>query len=223
MTQDNVFDGGAPINATAIQPVAKTPSNKKSRRKPAPKKEVANALKQLLPKLGIFRMHGDVKMPHQATEESACFDMRAYMKEGDTVTVYDAWNVKRELTVKQYPAELDGGCGIVLDPGMRVLMPTGIIFDIPNGFSVRAHPRSGSSLKNALTLINGEGVIDADYVHEGFLPLVNHALCRQFIKHDERLAQVEMVKNLVYTVEETTTKPVQKTSRAGGFGHTGTA
>ncbi len=165
-------------------------------------------------------MHDDVQMPHLATEQSACFDMRAYLKEGDYITIATVENQLITRKVQTYAAEIDG-VGLVLNPGERVLMPTGIIFDIPEGYSVRAHPRSGCSFKEALTLISGEGVIDSDYVEEGFMPLVNHSGVRIFIKHGERCAQVEMIEDLKYEVDEVQTRPAQKTSRAGGFGHSG--
>lgn len=212
-------------NAEAEADLTTTVAKKTARRKPTSKrrgatKPLPDPITPTKPVLGVYRMHDDVQMPHLATEQSACFDMRAYLKEGDYITVATVENNLITRKVQTYSAEIDG-VGLVLNPGERVLMPTGIIFDIPEGYSVRAHPRSGCSFKEALTLINGEGVIDSDYVEEGFMPLVNHSGVRIFIKHGERCAQVEMIEDLKYEVDEVQTRPAQKTSRAGGFGHSG--
>ena len=106
-------------------------------------------------------------------------------------------------------------------PGDRVLVPTGLIFDIPDGHSVRLHTRSSVSLKKGLTMPNGEGIIDSDYYHQTFVMLYNAGADEVFIEDGERIAQGELIKNYDYTIEETEDVPEQKTSRVGGFGSTG--
>lgn len=174
--------------------------------------------RQKKPVLGIFRMSPDAKLPHQATEQSACMDLYSHLKPGTTVKVFRADNTAEDVQVR---TTSEGVSGIVLNPGDRALVPTGLIFDIPAGYSLRAHPRSGLSLKNALTLINGEGVIDSDYVNQSMVPLVNHSTVRQFLEDGERTCQIEMVKDLDYSITEIQDAPGQKTSRTGGFGHSG--
>lgn len=220
MTEDNLFNDGEPIVAVqTTQAESETAPQKKPRKRRAPaKKKVQPAQESSdLPVLGIYRMYKDVKLPTMGTEQAACYDVRAYLKMGMTVTVYRADNSKIERSVRTISDEV----GLVLDPGERALMPCGLIFDVPKGYSVRSHPRSGLSLKQALTLINGEGVIDSDYILEGFMPLVNHSSVRQFVLHEERCCQIEMVKDLVYTIKDIPSAPKQKTSRTGGFGHSG--
>lgn len=208
MTEDKatLFDGKSE---------EKPPTKRRQpRRKQAPKKEPGTGG---VPNLGVHRLHDDVELPYLATEESACFDIRAYIQEGETISIYTGDN----QLVQRKPVVIDDEVGISLAPAERILMPTGLIFDIPKGYSVREHPRSGCSLKEGLTLINGEGVIDSDYVEEGFMPLVNHSNTRIFIKHGQRCAQVEMVENLKYEITEIKDKPARKTTRSGGFGHSG--
>jgi dUTPase len=77
------------------------------------------------------------------------------------------------------------------------------------------------SLKQGLTLINAEGVVDADYVEELFVPLYNASGVAVQLKHGERIAQGELVQCAHYEIVETPTRPTQKTDRAGGFGSTG--
>lgn len=213
MSNDNLFNGGEPIVATQVQKPEPSAKKPRTRRKSKAPVEATPSL----PSLKIFRMYKDVKLPTLGTEQAACYDVRAYLKLGMLVDIYRTDNTMVQRPVR----EISGEIGVVLDPGERALMPCGLIFDVPKGYSVRSHPRSGLSLKQALTLINGEGVIDSDYIEEGFMPLVNHSDVRQFILHNERCCQIEMVEDLKYTLDEITQAPKQKTSRTGGFGHSG--
>ena len=112
---------------------------------------------------------------------------------------------------------------ITIAPGDRVLVPTGLIMDIPEGYSVRLHARSGTSLKMGLVLANAEGVIDSDYVEEVMIILHNISGNSININSGERLAQAELVKNMEYSIEQTPSRPMLKTQRVGGFGSTGMA
>jgi dUTP pyrophosphatase len=110
---------------------------------------------------------------------------------------------------------------IRIRPGDRVLVPTGLILDIPEGHSVRLHTRSSISLKKGLIMPNGEGIIDSDYYHQTFVMLYNASADEVLIENGERIAQGELVKTLSYSIEETKDVPEQKTDRVGGFGSTG--
>ena len=83
------------------------------------------------------------------------------------------------------------------------------------------HARSGTSLKQGLVLANAEGVIDSDYVEEVFVILHNISGNAVTIENGDRIAQAELVSNIIYHVEETPARPLPKTSRIGGFGSTG--
>jgi dUTP pyrophosphatase len=111
---------------------------------------------------------------------------------------------------------------ITLMPGDRVMVPTGLILDIPDGYSVRVHARSGLSLKQGLILVNSEGVIDSDYVEELFVLLTNVSENAQVIKNGDRIAQAELVKKEEYALWEIFEAPAKKTDRDGGMGSTGT-
>jgi dUTP pyrophosphatase len=110
---------------------------------------------------------------------------------------------------------------LLLRPGHRYLIPTNLILDIPEGFSVRIHPRSGLALKQGLTLINCEGVIDSDYVEPIYITLLNLSDSPVEISDGDRVAQAELVRSETYEIEEVNTPPARKTSRVGGFGSTG--
>ena len=87
---------------------------------------------------------------------------------------------------------------------------------------MKVHPRSGTSLKQGINLINQEAVIDADFVEELKLLLVNSSESYVKIYHDERYAQGELQVVIQTNFKEVTERPQQKTDRTGGLGHTGT-
>lgn len=168
--------------------------------------------------LEYYKLYPDVIGPHFATEQSACFDLRAYLGPHLThITGYCQNNRQCDQTIYQ------GATGryIQIDPGQRLLVPTGLIFNIPAGFSVRIHARSGLSLKQGLVMANAQGVIDSDYVEESKIMILNISTERLYIYHGDRIAQGEMVHQERYALVPTETRPEQKTDRSGGFGSTG--
>jgi dUTP pyrophosphatase len=182
-------------------------------------------------KLSYYKIYDDVEAPEFATEGSACFDICSYFGDEKKMThgtprtkvvVYTMDNKKEEREPNTWAGRAgEFYTGVALFPGERILVPTGLIFDIPEGHSVRIHPRSSVSLKQGLMLGNAEGVIDSDYYHQTFVMFYNASADEIRIRHKERIAQGELVKTLDYSVEETIIQPEQTTSRVGGFGSTG--
>ena len=162
--------------------------------------------------LKIWKTHRDVQIPKHQTAQSACFDLAFQSAGKRDYKGYSHMN-------KPFTRELKDR--LTIAPGERALIPTGCIMDIPEGFSVRLHARSGTALKQGLVLANAEGVIDSDYVEEVFVILHNISGNAVTIENGDRIAQAELVKNVEYTVEETPARPLPKTNRAGGFGSTG--
>ena len=174
--------------------------------------------------LGFYPLHENVKQPIWGTEQSACFDLYAHFEPGVVVRGYDCVNNKRlcEVFTGGDSRNIDNDNRHILIPTQsRVLIPTGLIFDIPEGFSVRLHSRSSISLKRGLMMVNGEGIIDSDYCDECFMMLFNSSNQTVRINHGERIAQAEMIENVEYEIKQITEIPTQKTSRVGGFGSTG--
>ena len=171
------------------------------------------------PPLQYYKLHEKAFEPIWGTAHAACFDIRACLIVGDTVNVYSVYNDKSRKVVNH---KMDDDRGYVLiAPGERLMVPTGLILDIPVGYSVRLHSRSGLALKQGLVLANHEGVIDADYVDPTFVVLFNDSLQEHYIFHGDRIAQGEMITDIAYEVLETKTQPTQKTDHVGGFGSTG--
>ena len=171
-------------------------------------------------KLKYYKLHNEVIDPHFATEGSACFDICAYLDK--PVTAYRMYNHKQKLNPETVQWSDIEELQLTIAPADRVLVPTGLVFDIPEGYSVRLHPRSSISLKKGLIMPNGEGIVDSDYYHETFIMLYNSSADEVRIKHGERIAQGELIKTLDYSLEESIIVPEQKTNRVGGFGSTGT-
>jgi dUTP pyrophosphatase len=116
----------------------------------------------------------------------------------------------------------DGRNFIEIPSEWRVLIPTGLIFDIPISCSIRLYARSGLSTKQGLNLINSVGIIDADYIEEVFIPIYNNSLKKIRIYNGDRITQAEMVFNNRAILQYIQDKPISKSNRNGGFGSTGT-
>ena len=173
--------------------------------------------------LGIHRLHDDVIMPKFGTPEAACFDIHAYIKEDQPIMGYGPGYVgKAQFDPKNNLKDTETGAYVEITKANRLLIPTGIIFDIPVGYSLRLHSRSGLALKEGIVLANGEGVIDSDYHHETFVMLTSMARDRYRIYHGDRIAQAELVP-VINTNFEDVGHPskTRKTERTGGFGSTG--
>ncbi len=111
--------------------------------------------------------------------------------------------------------------GLVLAPGTRALVPTGLRVAIPDGFEMQIRPRSGLALKNGVTLANAPGTIDSDYRGPLGVILINLGHEPFTVDHGARIAQVVVapVVQAQYRMVET----LNDTARgAGGFGSTGT-
>lgn len=109
---------------------------------------------------------------------------------------------------------------IVLAPGERKLIPTGIAIAMPGGLEAQIRPRSGLALKHGITCLNTPGTIDADYRGEINVLLINLGQEPFAIKRNERIAQ--MVFQAVPEVDLEQVDILSETVRgAGGFGHTG--
>jgi deoxyuridine 5'-triphosphate nucleotidohydrolase len=170
-------------------------------------------------KLGFFKMDHRVIDPYFATEGSACFDVHAFLP--DERKLIEGYNYINKKIFFTTATNHEGRGFFVLNAGSRVLVPTGIILDIPKGYSVRGHVRSSISIKQGLFLSNGEGIIDSDYHHELWIPLSNNTDTGVVIEHGTRLLQAELVETLDYRLIETRQKPTQTTDRVGGVGSTG--
>lgn len=154
-----------------------------------------------------------------ASEESACFDLRAFFP--PNATRIEGYNADSNKISNPVVRDADEKFCTVVHPGERMMIPTGVVFDIPVGHSVRIHARSGLALKAGLVMANSEGVIDSDYTDETKVIVLNVSNIPIKINHGDRIAQAEMVPVLHYDLVPTNEDITQKTSRAGGFGSTG--
>ena len=109
---------------------------------------------------------------------------------------------------------------IVLQPGARSLLPTGIALALPHGYEAQIRPRSGLALRHGITLVNSPGTIDQDYRGEIGIIMVNHGREPFTVRNGERIAQ--MVFAPIVRAELQVVDDLDETDRGeGGFGHTG--
>ena len=141
----------------------------------------------------IYSAGGESFLPQYATTDSSGMDLKAYIDEP-----------------------------LHIEPFQRILVPTGIYVNLPSGYEFQIRPRSGISYKRGLTLINCVGTIDADYVNEIKVPIVNLSQETQTIAVGERIAQMVLdVVSKVQWKQTNNTESFNSKDRVGGFGSTG--
>jgi len=133
----------------------------------------------------------DVELPRKMSEAASGFDLFAAVPEA-----------------------------VVLEPGARALIPTGVALAMPAGLEAQVRPRSGLALKHGITCLNAPGTIDADYRGEIKVILINHGQEAFTICRNERIAQ--LVFQTVPDIGLVEAEELNDTERGtGGFGHTG--
>lgn len=139
--------------------------------------------------------HGaDLPLPAYETQDAAGLDLRAAV-----------------------PLDAPGQ----LDPGKRLLIPTGIALALPPLFEAQVRPRSGLALKHGVTVLNTPGTIDADYRGEVGVILINHGGESFTIQRGDRIAQLVIAP--VWRADFEVVDDLDQTTRGGGgFGSTGT-
>ncbi|TLX11535.1 dUTP diphosphatase [Rhizobium sp. MHM7A] len=149
----------------------------------------------LSPTLNLIRLaNGEgLDLPAYESKGAAGMDLRAAVAEGEPLT---------------------------LSPGKRALVPTGFIFEIPEGFEGQVRPRSGLAFKHGITCLNSPGTVDSDYRGEVKVLLVNLGEDAFVIERGMRIAQMVIAPVTQARVAEIT--ETSETARgAGGFGSTG--
>lgn len=167
--------------------------------------------------LRVYRCNENAEIPQFATKGSACFDLKAALVPGMKVSTFNPWNKEVDVPVK-YTA---GTLGIQIHPGYRVMVPTGLVFDIDEDHVLKVYSRSSMALKKGLLLVNSVGIVDSDYTKEVFVLLYNTSDGPITINNCDRIAQAKLERLEFYTLEEISEAPTQKTDRQGGFGSTG--
>ena len=131
------------------------------------------------------------RVPDYATDGSAGFDISAYLDEPMT-----------------------------LKAGARALVPTGLYFDVPEGYEAQVRARSGLAIKHGIGLVNGIGTVDSDYRGEIRVPMINWSDEDFVINDGDRIAQVIITSYEKVNIE--LVEDLSETERGeGGFGHTG--
>lgn len=134
---------------------------------------------------------GKQELPRYATKRSAGMDLRADIEES-----------------------------IILKPMKRVLIPTGLHIQLPEGYEAQIRPRSGLALKRGISVLNSPGTIDSDYIGDIGVILINLSDEDFVVSPGERIAQ--MIIAPYVQAEWNPVNELEITERAdGGFGHSG--
>ncbi|MDR0435347.1 MAG: dUTP diphosphatase [Propionibacteriaceae bacterium] len=118
-------------------------------------------------------------------------------------------------------ADLVSAVDVVIPPGERVVVPTGIALELPSGYAAFVHPRSGLAARSGLSIVNTPGTIDAGYRGEIKVCLINHDLARPItLARGDRIAQ--LVIQPVIQADFVAVSELEDSERGdGGYGSTG--
>ena len=109
---------------------------------------------------------------------------------------------------------------VVIHPLERLLIPTGLYIQLPEGYEAQVRPRSGLAINKGITVLNSPGTIDADYRGEIKIILINLSQENFVIQNGERIAQ--MIISSYKQIEWDEVAQLDDSERGkGGFGHTG--
>lgn len=151
------------------------------------------------------------ELPKYETSQSAGMDLRADLWEIKSKFLFDAEVIRKEDNT------ID--C-IQIAPGGRALIPTGLHIKLPQGYEAQVRPRSGLALKSGISVLNTPGTIDADYIGDIGIILINHSNSYFQVRQGDRIAQLVITKH--ETAEWNVVEELEETERGeGGFGHTG--
>ena len=138
----------------------------------------------------IVKMTAEGELPRYETEGAAGMDLRARLAEP-----------------------------VVLNPGERALVPTGLRIELPAGYEAQVRARSGLAARHGIGLVNGIGTIDSDYRGEIGICLINHGGEAFTVNDGDRVAQL-VIAEYVHAKVEAVSELSETDRGEGGFGHT---
>lgn len=143
--------------------------------------------------LKLDNFDNELELPEYKTPEAAGADIRASLGKGEKM---------------------------IIKPGQRVLIPTGLSMEIEPGYEVQVRPRSGLSLKTGLLVVNSPGTIDSDYRGELKIIMGNLGDQDEIIEHGDRVAQL-VIAPVIQAQFKIVTHLNESIRGEGGFGSTG--
>lgn len=159
------------------------------------------------------------KLPKYETPQAAGLDLRADFSRVESISDIKIYGPGQIIPANSANAVKM----IVLEPGSRVCIPTGLYIALPEGYEAQVRPRSGLALKEGITVLNTPGTIDADYRGNIGVILINQGLKTVYIEDGERIGQLVLNKVEQIGWEEVSSKDdLGSTKRGeGGFNSTG--
>ena len=146
------------------------------------------------------------------------------MKSSLTIQIVRQPGAKLPRYMTEHAAGMDIHAAVaedmIIKPGERVLVGTGLAVAIPPGYEAQIRPRSGLAIRDGITLLNSPGTIDADYRGEIKIIMINHGRENFIVKSGDRLAQM-IIAPVVRCCWEEVPELGESQRGSGGFGHTG--
>jgi dUTP pyrophosphatase len=159
----------------------------------------------------LAKAYPDAIVPQYQTPLSAGVDLHAYLPLTREERRINPGHV--EIIEAHHP--------IVIYPGQRKLIETGLKMAIPQGYELQIRPRSGNAYKNGITVLNSPGTIDSDYRGQIGVLIINHGEREFVVKHGDRIAQGVFVA-IPQAAFEIVDKLDETERGEGAYGHTGT-
>jgi dUTP pyrophosphatase len=153
----------------------------------------------------VFRLNERAELPkfNNGSSHTGYLDIKACFDNNRKIVFYNALN-KESVTPTRI---INGKVCIQIYPQQKVLVPTGLIFEIPENHVLKIYPRYESSLKKGLVLGNGTTIISSYYVEETFVPLHNLSDAVAIIEDGETIAHAMLEQTSLYKIEEIEERP----------------
>ena len=166
----------------------------------------------VMPHIVFEALFPDVQPPSRATAGSAGYDLAVHLVDRRVRVWRDGMPEERDVALHS------GEATLVLVPGEKALVPLGFRARLPDGFEAQIRPRSGTSVKTDLVIVNSPGTVDGDFPDEWCVPVRNGGAAALRIAHGDRIAQMVIAR--YESLDFAPGVVARSTDRRGGFGST---
>lgn len=152
--------------------------------------------------MNVFRLNQRAEIPTQTSDRPGQFDIKACLDLGSKVSYHNSVNKENFVPVRV----ISGNVCVQIYPSQRFAIPTGLIFDIPEGHILRLMSTASVTLKKGLVIVDGTGIINP-HSGEAFVTLHNISDTPAIINDGESIALGMLEYALVYDITETSERP----------------
>lgn len=153
--------------------------------------------------MNVFRLNQRAEIPTPTSDRPGQFDIKACFDLGSKVSYHNSVNKENFVPVRV----ISGNVCVQVYPAQRVTIPTGLIFDVPQGHILRLMSAANVTLKKGLVIVDGTGIINPKNAGEAFVTLHNISDTPAIINDGESIALGMLEYALVYDITETSERP----------------